>query len=76
MTIELKPCPFCGGKEIEIVDNSDLVTGEKDWIICCKNCESAFIASNDAMPCSRSELIARWNSRTRTERPKEDGTKD
>ena len=59
----LKPCPFCGSLEIMIVDNHDPVTGGEDWIIECVGCESAFIASNDGMPCSRSELIARWNRR-------------
>lgn len=61
--IELKPCPFCGSLEIIIVDNHDPVTGGEDWIIECGGCASAFIASNDGMPCSRSELIARWNRR-------------
>lgn len=60
---ELKPCPFCGNQEIQIVDNSDHDTGDEDWIIECRGCGSAFIASNDGMPCSRSELIARWNRR-------------
>lgn len=67
-----KPCPFCGGENIEVVDNSDPNTGEQDWLICCGNCGSAFIASNDAMPCTRSDLIKRWNNRTwKTAAPKD-----
>ena len=60
----IEPCPFCGSDDIDVMDNSDLTTGEQDWIICCTNCGSAFIASNDAMPVTRRELINRWNRRT------------
>lgn len=69
----LMPCPFCGGEDIVVVDNSDPNTGEQDWLICCGNCGSAFIASNDAMPVTRGELIERWNSRTRVKRPEKSG---
>lgn len=61
--MKLKPCPFCGSLEITIKDNYDPVIEEEDWIIECGGCGTAFIASNDGMPCSRSELIARWNRR-------------
>ena len=63
---ELKSCPFCGGSEFTIYDNSiEYVDGsvEEDWIIQCHGCGSAFIASNDGMPCTKEELIARWNRR-------------
>lgn len=59
----LKPCPFCGNSRVDIEDNSDKFTGEEDWIIICEGCESAFISSNDGMPCTKSELIERWNRR-------------
>ena len=61
---ELKPCPFCGGEEIQLVDNRDPRTGEEDWVICCMKCGIAVLASNDAMPCTASTLVQRWNSRT------------
>lgn len=60
----LKPCPFCGSSDVQVIDNPDINTGEEDWLICCGKCGGAFIASNDAMPVTRSELIARWNDRT------------
>ena len=44
---ELKPCPFCGSSAIEIYDNffeDDDGWTEKDWIIQCHGCGSAFIA--------------------------------
>lgn len=66
---ELKPCPFCGSSAIEIYDNffeDDDGWTEKDWIIQCHGCGSAFIASNDGMPCTKEELIARWNRRVNT----------
>ena len=35
-----------------------------DWIIQCNGCGTAFIVSNDGMPCAKSDLIDRWNRRT------------
>lgn len=59
---ELKPCPFCGYENVEIVDNGDEL--EEDYLICCEGCGGAFMASNDAMPVSKEELIEKWNRRT------------
>ena len=60
---DLEPCPHCGSRNIEIEDNSPNGEPETDWIINCLGCGTAFIASNDGMPCSRAELIHRWNRR-------------
>lgn len=60
---KLKPCPFCGSTKVTIEDNSTLITGEEDWIIECYGCDSAFISCNDGMPCTKQELIERWNRR-------------
>ena len=61
----LKPCPFCGDTRVTIEDNSDACTGEEDWIILCEGCQSAFISSNDGLPCTKTELIERWQRRAR-----------
>ena len=63
---ELKPCPFCGSTDVKIEENSiEYEDGEieEDWLIECHGCGSAFIASNAGMPCTKDELIARWNRR-------------
>ena len=59
---KLKPCPFCGNADLEIIDNSS--DEEEDYLICCEGCGGAFMASNDAMPVSKEELIEKWNRRT------------
>ena len=61
--VKLKPCPFCGYGKPMIEDNST-VEFPNDWIIQCGGCGTAFIASNDGLPCTRNELIDRWNRRT------------
>ena len=58
----LKPCPFCGNKDVEIIDNSNEL--EEDYLICCEGCGGAFMASNEAMPVSKAELVEKWNRRT------------
>lgn len=68
MQAKLKECPFCGSKSVVIEDNPDIITGEEDWLIICNGCESAFLGSNDAIPCTKAELVDRWNSRAGTER--------
>lgn len=61
--VKLKPCPFCGyGKPI--IDDNSTEDFPNDWIIQCDGCGTAFIASNDGMPCTKSDLIDRWNRRT------------
>lgn len=60
--LRIKPCPFCGSEDIEVVDNS--TEDEKDWILQCNGCNTAVIASNeDCMPVDLVELIRRWNRR-------------
>lgn len=62
--IRLKPCPFCGSNKVYIEDNSPEDEPNTDWILQCDGCGTAFIASNDGMPCTRGQLAGRWNRRT------------
>lgn len=38
--IELRPCPFCGGNDLELKDYTDRVYGFWDYKICCKTCRA------------------------------------
>lgn len=40
MKIELKPCPFCGGTDIELKDYTEHVYGFWDYKIKCKTCRA------------------------------------
>lgn len=68
MDIKLKNCPFCGSEAVEIEGISDPFAGAKEWVIICSGCMSAFFDSRNVVPCSKAELIDRWNRRTGTER--------
>ena len=40
MPNELKPCPFCGGNDLELKDCTDNVYGFWDYKIKCKTCRA------------------------------------
>lgn len=62
--MKLKPCPFCGSEDIEVVDNS--TEEESDWILQCNGCNTAVIASDeDFNGVELAELIRRWNRRAK-----------
>lgn len=52
----LKPCPFCGSDNIEIVEGKSLVDG---FFCHCFNCNMMTQATD-----SRESAISRWNRRT------------
>lgn len=54
---ELKPCPFCGSTDIQIIEYRSEAT------ITCKDCNVWVDHIFDAM--SREEAIALWNRRVR-----------
>jgi len=55
---ELKPCPFCGGEDIEIVHCEEGCCGAKPRLMECKcGCSLWVSAQND------NEAIATWNTR-------------
>jgi len=59
--LKLKPCPFCGSEDIEVIDNS--TDDEEDYILQCNGCDTAVIASNECMPEDLVGLIRHWNRR-------------
>lgn len=52
--IELKPCPFCASKEIEI---TVMYSGTRTFIMCC-NCG----ADIDSTNCDE-DVVTLWNTR-------------
>ena len=50
--MELKPCPFCGGKAAFIGDGATIK---------CKSCGGAFIVTNPLI--NRLEVAEAWNRR-------------
>ena len=57
MSNELKPCPFCGGTELEKEKYCDLI----GWLyrVRCKNCPTVMIESLADME----DAIKKWNTR-------------
>ena len=55
-TVELKPCPFCGGQQIAIAPQAEW------WTVICKACGSS-CGTCDA----EAEAIAAWNTRTQAD---------
>lgn len=60
----LKPCPFCGSKDVYLEDASD-EHGEL-WVIGCKNCFIGISAGGGDDGCcdaTKEETIKAWNRR-------------
>lgn len=63
MSVKLKPCPFCGCKNVQIY-SYDETTDEEAFLYChCPDCGSSTAICND-------EKIAaeKWNRRAKHER--------
>lgn len=58
---ELKPCPFCGSKNISITvpSNHGGWDGPPRYIIKCKNC----FAETDLQCLSKNDTLTKWNRR-------------
>jgi len=55
----LKPCPFCGGTDIEIGIDNILEEHQSDfWYICCISCGITIDLLN-----SKENAINKWNKR-------------
>lgn len=54
MSKELKPCPFCGGEDIEIDPD-----GHGGWFVGCPLCDYNFYFPN----CTEYEAARRWSNR-------------
>ncbi len=40
MSVELKPCPFCGGTDIHSYAHCDFFVDWYNWKVCCGNCSA------------------------------------
>lgn len=56
--LELKPCPFCGSKNVEISEEKYMYTDEEYTVVICQECRSTG-------PHSITDRMARitWNGR-------------
>ena len=61
MSEELKPCPFCGGEDVE-----HLPDGFGNWLVGCVTCDYRI----QCVDCTEEEAIRYWNTR-----PTEDALK-
>ena len=59
-TIELKPCPFCGGRAHIAWYAEDFVRNAKHGDVLCVECEQCGIQT---LPDTKEELIKFWNTR-------------
>ena len=62
MTDKLKPCPFCGGSSVGLVDKKD-PQGRPTYTIICVHC-GASINNYSTPKCAKNK----WNTRTPKER--------
>ncbi len=61
MCEELKPCPFCGGEDVE-----HLLDGFGNWLVGCVTCDYRI----QCVDCTEDDAIRYWNTR-----PAEDALK-
>lgn len=56
---KIKPCPFCGAKEIAVLKDTSLLFGEDftRYHVICKNCAAQIFRGE------REEAIDAWNMR-------------
>lgn len=59
---ELKPCPFCGGKEVGLVDHIS-PQGNKNYTVICVSC-GASVNTYD----KPQQAIRKWNRRADNDR--------
>lgn len=59
----MKPCPFCGGKDIRFTDHGNIGTGmhsgDHVWSMCCYDCGATFPNRY-----RKELLVENWNRRT------------
>lgn len=54
MSKELKPCPFCGGEDVE-----HLPDGFGNWLVGCVTCDYRI----QCVSCTEDEAVRYWNTR-------------
>lgn len=70
--IQLKPCPFCGGEEVEFMRtyNHDL-RGPDKWFVACTDCKGCGAALDE-----QSKAAVAWNHRADLARAVEAGFRE
>lgn len=57
---EIKPCPFCGNKEIEITSSSGA------WMAYCKNEACGMMGFVETKMVYYEDILKKWNKRSET----------
>ena len=63
MSVDLKPCPFCGG-EAELVEH-EVVGYQTDFYVECVTCDCIMCMGGLCYP-TENEAIEAWNKRAET----------
>ena len=64
MTEELKPCPFCGSHDVQLVaEYGDVLGRQYAWGVRCDKCNADFFIDLDSSDDGREETIDAWNRR-------------
>ena len=58
MSEELKPCPFCGGEDIDFAS-----TNGKSFALVCRNCAARVGGRHYPDHVEQKEMIEKWNTR-------------
>ena len=58
MSSGLKPCPFCGNKDVYFYDPFE----EDNWEVCCDNCTAQVMFDNGENR-TKEEAASLWNKR-------------
>lgn len=56
--IELKPCPFCGSKDVHLLNASH---NNEEWSVTCKDCN--IWVDNMMCDMTKEQAIELWNRR-------------
>ena len=68
----LKPCPFCGSKNVDLTVNPDAEGYREDLVIVCKDCGGAILGpsgycedmtAGDFSQKEIDDIVAAWNRR-------------
>lgn len=68
MSEKLKPCPFCGGDKVSLVETEDFENANKglsSWHVSCKynNCHGSIFSLYVWQFRSRTQAVKAWNTR-------------
>ena len=57
---KLKPCPFCGSKDVTLYEHDDFGGA---FYVMCECCGATIGTTLDNMSCDEEEIVEMWNKR-------------